>query len=201
MSTKSRITLPNLESVRILKLSSRRIVGATSGHDPQSAYVERFWLPVLGPSTTWLIRLLNMHLERDGEGIEIALAEIGRALGLGDRPGRHAPLLRALRRAADYDLVMLGTHSGDGAVSGELVPRDTLELLVRRRVPGLSTRLVERLDPALAREHFRCATTGTVRVLHGRSLEGSLPLSARATEDHPTHLGKLTLIEERRTGV
>src|ERR1044072_7549640 len=28
------------------------------GHDPRSAYVERFWLGILGPSTTWLLRYL-----------------------------------------------------------------------------------------------------------------------------------------------
>ena len=26
------------------------------GHDPRSTYVERFWLPVLGPSTVWFLR-------------------------------------------------------------------------------------------------------------------------------------------------
>ena len=33
------------------------------GHDPRSAYVERFWLGVLGPSTTWLMRRLASGLE------------------------------------------------------------------------------------------------------------------------------------------
>ncbi len=28
------------------------------GHDPRSLYVERFWLGILGPSTTWLLRFL-----------------------------------------------------------------------------------------------------------------------------------------------
>ena len=28
------------------------------GHDPRSPYVEQFWLGVLGPSTTWLMRRL-----------------------------------------------------------------------------------------------------------------------------------------------
>ena len=26
------------------------------GHDPRSSYVEQFWLAILGPSTTWLLR-------------------------------------------------------------------------------------------------------------------------------------------------
>ena len=32
------------------------------GHDPRSPYVEQFWLSVLGPSTTWLLRRLATGL-------------------------------------------------------------------------------------------------------------------------------------------
>ena len=32
----------------------------TLGFDPRSSYVERFWLPILGPSTTWLLRRVAM---------------------------------------------------------------------------------------------------------------------------------------------
>ena len=28
------------------------------GHDPRSSYVETYWLGILGPSTTWLLRRL-----------------------------------------------------------------------------------------------------------------------------------------------
>ena len=28
------------------------------GYDPRSRYVERFWLGILGPSATWLMRYL-----------------------------------------------------------------------------------------------------------------------------------------------
>src|SRR3954469_10018177 len=33
------------------------------GHDPRSAYVERFWLGVLGPSAIWLLRRLGAGLD------------------------------------------------------------------------------------------------------------------------------------------
>ena len=32
------------------------------GHDPRSAYVEQFWLSVLGPTATWLLRRLVVRL-------------------------------------------------------------------------------------------------------------------------------------------
>ena len=34
------------------------------GFDPRSRYVEEFWLGVLGPTATWLIRRLVAGLER-----------------------------------------------------------------------------------------------------------------------------------------
>lgn len=30
-----------------------------AGHDPRSQYVERFWLPILGPSTVWMLATLH----------------------------------------------------------------------------------------------------------------------------------------------
>ncbi|MDQ4130345.1 MAG: hypothetical protein M3133_05055, partial [Actinomycetota bacterium] len=66
------------------------------GHDPRSPYVERFWLGVLGPSTTWLLRLLASELEANPEGFELDLAEAAQILGLGGRGGRHSPFMRSL---------------------------------------------------------------------------------------------------------
>ncbi|MGP8181174.1 MAG: hypothetical protein ACLP1E_10420, partial [Acidimicrobiales bacterium] len=55
------------------------------GHDPRSAYVETFWLAVLGPSTTWLLRHLTIRLEESPEGIELDVEDTARSLGLGER--------------------------------------------------------------------------------------------------------------------
>lgn len=157
--------LGRLENIETLRLTSRRIVGRVAGHEPDSHYVERFWLPVLGPSTTWLIRLLNLHLERDGDDARLSIADAGYALGLGERPGRHSPLLRALGRAADFDLVMRALDHDASSTSP--APPDTHEiaLLVRRTLPTLSHRLVERLSPTLAREHHEAALSDSVRLV------------------------------------
>jgi hypothetical protein len=53
------------------------------GHDPRSAYVERFWLGILGPSTTWLLRRLAAGLEAAPAGFDLTLSETARCLGLG----------------------------------------------------------------------------------------------------------------------
>src|SRR5579872_2413334 len=66
------------------------------GHDPRSHYAERFWLPVLGPSTMWLLRRIASGLERQPEGFEMDLGAAAKALGLGstERHGRNSPFMR-----------------------------------------------------------------------------------------------------------
>ena len=43
------------------------------GHDPRSAYVEDYWLGLLGPSTTWLLRRLAAGFEYSPEGFDLDL--------------------------------------------------------------------------------------------------------------------------------
>jgi hypothetical protein len=108
------------------------------GHDPRSGYVETYWLGILGPSTTWLLRLLVARLERSPAGYELALAEAATRLGLGHKVGRHGPFVNALSRLVQFDLAQ---------------PRGGSELAVRRKVAPLSRRQVMRLDDALQLEH------------------------------------------------
>jgi hypothetical protein len=108
------------------------------GHDPRSAYVERFWLGILGPSTTWLLRLLAAELEAAPDGCELDVAETASTLGLGTRGGRHSPFMRALVRCCRFDLAEV---RGDGSVG------------VRRRVPPLNRRQLLRLPPSLQEAH------------------------------------------------
>ena len=160
-----------LEAATHFRLQSRRILSERNGYDAQSAYVEQFWLPVLGPSTTFLIRHLNMRLALEGEGVVLDAALTARSLGLGEHPGRHAPFLRSIRRAIDYDLVSVGERD-------ENSPESEVQILVRRLVPMLSSRLAERLPEPLAREHHRALT---------RSTEEETPLVRRARQLARTH--------------
>ena len=45
------------------------------GHDPRSAYVEQFWLGVLGPSAIWLLRHCRNELDRSPTGFVLDLTE------------------------------------------------------------------------------------------------------------------------------
>ena len=107
------------------------------GHDPRSHYVETYWLGILGPSTTWLLRRLVAGLDASPEGFELDLADTARCLGLGDKGGRHSPFVRALGRLVQFDLAQ-----SQGRI-----------LSVRRKVPPLSRRQVQRLPDSLQAEH------------------------------------------------
>lgn len=112
----------------------------TLGHDPRSSYVERFWLPRLGPSTTFLLRHLANELDAAPAGVDLDLVEVATRLGLGHNRGRHSPFARSLTRLVQFDLA---EAQGQGV------------LAVRRNVPPLSLRQVRLLTPALQAEHRR----------------------------------------------
>ena len=108
------------------------------GFDPRSSYVEDFWLGILGPSTTWLLRRLAAGFEYSPDGFGLDLAETARSLGLGDRSGQHSPFVRSINRTVQFGLAQ---------VSG---PE---ELSVRRRLPPLNRAQLLRLSPALQARH------------------------------------------------
>src|SRR6478672_2190445 len=68
------------------------------GHDPRSPYVEHFWLGILGPSTTWLLRRMAAAFDVNPDGFELDLPETAGALGLSATSGRHSPFARTLQR-------------------------------------------------------------------------------------------------------
>jgi hypothetical protein len=108
------------------------------GHDPRSGYVETFWLPVLGPSTTWLLRHLAIKLEESPEGIELDVEDTARSLGLGERLGPNAPFARTLKRCVDFDMAEW---------------RGRRLLAVRRWLPPLARRHLRRLPESLQTRH------------------------------------------------
>jgi len=109
------------------------------GHDPRSHYVERYWLGVLGPSTTLLMRRLAQGFDTEPDGFTIHLADTARSLGLGTRAGRNTPFLRALDRCCQFGMAR----------------RHKDELEVRRRIPPLTRLHLTRLPESLQAEHHQ----------------------------------------------
>jgi hypothetical protein len=113
------------------------------GHDPRGDYVERFWLAVLGPSTTWLVRSISWGFAAAPDGFALDLPETARALGISERMGRNSPFVRSVTRACQFDLASIeGVHP-----SGRTILR------ARTMLPWLSRRLASTLPPSLRAEH------------------------------------------------
>ena len=107
------------------------------GHDPRSRYVEHFWLGVLGPTATWLLRRLVAGLDRAPDGYEIDLDVTARAMGMSYRPGRSSPFSKALQRCTMFGLAH---QTCDG-------------IAVRRRIPVVAHRHLRRMPDAVQRAH------------------------------------------------
>ncbi len=113
------------------------------GVHPCSRYVELYWLGIIGPSTTWLLRRLAYGLDVRRDGFDIDLAETARCLGLGQRMGKNSPFRRALHRLCTFELAR---PYGPGA------------LAVRTRIPPLPLRHLVKLPEALQEGHRRWLT-------------------------------------------
>ncbi len=132
------ISLGSAERLRIVSWVDP--VADPHGVHPCSRYVELYWLPLIGPSTTWLLRRLFYGLEVHGDGFDLHLAETARALGLGDRTGRNAPFRRALSRLCIFELARA---------------QGPAELAVRTSIPPLALRHASRLPDPLQQSHRR----------------------------------------------
>jgi hypothetical protein len=109
-----------------------------AGYDPHSRYVELFWLGIIGPTATWLLRRLADGLATYPDGFELDLVETASALGLTLAPGsRSGPFARALGRCVLFGMAYLSPS----------------ELAVRRKVAPLAARHIERLPPHLRAAH------------------------------------------------
>lgn len=107
------------------------------GHDPRSAYVEQFWLGILGPSTTWLLRRVAAGLEAAPAGFDLPLADTARSLGIRGE-GASSPFVRALGRCCQFQLA---SAEDDGV------------LVVRRKLPPLNRRQLARLPEPVQAQH------------------------------------------------
>jgi hypothetical protein len=137
------------------------------GHDPRSPYVERFWLGVLGPTATWLLRRLVGGLEDAPAGFELDLAVTATELGLGNHSGQHSPFVRSIQRCCRFGAAELA---------------DECTLRVRRKLPPLTRAQIERLPDQLRASHDRWVAghlpgTGiAVEQLHNRARHLALSL-------------------------
>ena len=112
------------------------------GYDARGPYVELFWLGILGPTSTWLLRRLVTGLDAYPDGYELDLAETATALGLSLTAGVHSPFGKALNRCIMFGMA----HEVAGGIA------------VRRQIPPLPLRHLRRLPAHLQTAHIEWVT-------------------------------------------
>ena len=128
------------------------------GHDPRSAYVETYWLGVLGPSTTLLMRLLAASFDQFPNGFTIDLPDTARRLGLSASVSRHSPLMRSIARC---EMFKLAVRTSPGS------------LAVRRRIPPLARHNLLRLPASLQEQHRSLTARGALAASDPASIQRS----------------------------
>ena len=107
------------------------------GYEVRSQYVELFWLNVLGPTATWILRRLVLGFDRYPLGYELDLDETASALGLSYTIGTANAFMRSLNRCVLFGV----SQPTDGGLE------------VRRRVPQVANRHLMRMPPHLRQAH------------------------------------------------
>ncbi len=112
-----------------------------TGHDPRSAYAERYWLSVIGPTACWIMRRFADLFDASPDGLAIDLAHTASTMGLSYERGAASPFGRALNRCVMFGLAH---HLSAG-------------LAVRRKFPDVAMRHLQRLPPDVQAEHVEWA--------------------------------------------
>lgn len=137
------------------------------GHDPRSAYVERYWLGVIGPTATWIARRFADEFDRSPEGFTIDLEHTATTMGLSFARRAHSPFGKALHRCVMFGVAL----PIDGGFA------------VRRRFPTVSRRHIERLPPDVQAAHdewARLAIRSDRRDIEQRLVAAGIPPAAAA---------------------
>lgn len=115
-------------------------------HEARSGYAEEFWLPVVGPSSLWLLRWLEREMAATAGITHVHEDILARSLGTPGNGGRHSPLRRTLARLVQFHLMR---------TMGAADPTLAASFVVPVGLPFLSERQVARLPDYLAQRHER----------------------------------------------
>jgi len=107
------------------------------GFPVRSEYVEWFWLPVLGPSATWLLRRIDVGFDQFPDGYVLDARSTARALGIAARDDAGTIFARALSRLQSFGIAHGNCNS----------------LAVRRVLPPVAQRHLSRMPAAVRDAH------------------------------------------------
>lgn len=112
------------------------------GFAARSDYVEWFWLPVLGPSATWLLRRIDFGFDEFPAGYTLDVRATAQALGVAARDDAGSIFGRAITRLNTFGIA----HGSSGTFA------------IRRVLPPVSQRHLARMP-----EHLRSAHQAWIR--------------------------------------
>ncbi len=115
------------------------------GHDARSFYVERYWLGMLGPSSTWMLRRFARGLEDHPGGFRINLIDTAKALGLGTSLARNSSTQRSIDRLCQFNLA-------ERVSPTRLSVRTVVPTMTRKQLSKLPESVQRTHDQLLARE-------------------------------------------------
>ena len=107
------------------------------GFPVRSDYVEWFWLPVLGPSATWLLRRIDLGFDEFPDGYTLDSRATAQALGIAARDDAGTIFGRAIERLQSFGVA----HGNSDA------------LAVRRVLPPVAQRHLNRMPTNLRDAH------------------------------------------------
>jgi hypothetical protein len=102
-------------------------------------YTECVWLPVIGPTASWLYRRLGSWALHNPDGLDVDVNQLSQSIGLGEGVGRNSKIAHALGRLVRFEIA----RAGGG------------ELQVRTALPPLPLRVLKALDPVTQKLHDR----------------------------------------------
>ena len=107
------------------------------GFPVRSEYVEWFWLPVLGPSATWLLQRIDVGFDQFPDGYVLDARSTAQALGIAARDDAGTIFARALSRLQSFGIAHGNCNS----------------LAVRRVLPPVAQRHLSRMPAAVRDAH------------------------------------------------
>jgi hypothetical protein len=148
-----------------------------NAHPLHSPYVATYYLPVLGPSAMWALKMIVAQMQAAVDrgadpamGTVLDCREFSHRLGLGSIEGVNAPLTKTLKRLLLFDVAI---EDGD-------------TLAVRRRLPWLNERHLHRFTASMRKEHNAAQHKHANETLaHHRARARSLALTLFRLGDAP----------------
>ncbi len=80
--------------------------------DLNHPYVETFWLPVIGPTSTLMLRFVGRHVPSEDYKL-FDPAEIAVCLGVSAGTGRNSPFAKTIKRLTYFDLAAIDSADDD----------------------------------------------------------------------------------------